>query len=246
VVVGVRGQRGLLAPGPEAPLSELSQNLGYLLFGSLSAQTLSYAPFLGAELLATTHHEKSVVANFLVGFFLARIPVLLFQAVQAALLPKLAGLAGAGRTDDFRNGLRKLVLVVVGIGALGALGGGTLGPWAGGILFGSKFTLGNLDLALLAAGSGLFILALTLAQALIALLGHARALWAWLTGIVVFVIATAAISAELFLRVEIAFIIGAAASAAAMGWFLLRSISGTSGETLATFVEQIEHEPLEI
>ena len=66
------------------------------------------------------------------------------------------------------------------------IGGYVLGPTAGEILFGDKFTLGARDLALLAAGSGLFILALTLAQALIAVMGHARATWAWVAGNVAF------------------------------------------------------------
>ena len=118
---------GSLAPGPQAPWSELSTNLGYLLGGSLMAQALSYAPFLGAQLLSTPRREARAVADFIVGLFLARIPILLFQAVQAALLPKLAHLAGAGQHDDFQSGLRKLVLVVVGIGVIGVVAAGTIG-----------------------------------------------------------------------------------------------------------------------
>ena len=245
-LVSLRGQHGLLAPGPNAPWSELSTNLGYLLFGSLFAQSLSYAPFLGAQLLAT-HAQRNAVADFIVGLFLARIPILLFQAVQAALLPKLAGLASAGRHEDFRNGVRKLVAVVVAIGLIGVVAGGTLGPFVGKILFGSKFTLGNADLALLAAGSGLFILALTLAQALIALMGHSRALIAWAAGIVAFVVVTAVTGPDLFLRVEIGSIAGAGASAAMMALMLIpRMREGIGAGSLTELVQQIEHEPLEI
>ena len=75
-----------------------------------------------ATVLATSD-DHGAVAAFVSGFFLARIPILLFQAVQAALLPKLARLAGAGEHEDFRIGLRKLILVVVGIGLLGVVGG---------------------------------------------------------------------------------------------------------------------------
>jgi O-antigen/teichoic acid export membrane protein len=245
-LVALRGQHGLLAPGPNAPWSELSTNIGFLLFGSLFAQALSYAPFLGAQLLST-HAQRNAVADFIVGLFLARIPILLFQAVQAALLPKLAGLAGQGRHEDFRNGVRKLVVVVVAIGVIGVIGGGTLGPFVGKILFGSKFTLGNGDLALLAAGSGLFILALTLAQALIALMGHARALIAWALGIVAFLVVTALTGPDLFLRVELGSIAGAAVSAAMMAWLLIpRMREGIGDDSLTELVEQIEHEPLEI
>jgi len=245
-LVSLRGQRGLVDPGPDAPWSELSTNLGYLLGGSLLAQALSYAPFLGAQILSSAG-ERDAVADFIVGLFLARIPILLFQAIQAALLPKLAHLAGAGRHQDFRAGVRKLVLVVVGIGAIGVIGGGTLGPTVGEILFGDKFQLGNIDLALLAAGSGMFILALTLAQALIALLGHARVLYSWAIGLAVFCGVTAIAGDDLFRRVEIGFIAGTAAAALAMAVSLLDKLrAGVPDDGLASLVEQIEHEPLEI
>jgi O-antigen/teichoic acid export membrane protein len=207
---------------------------------------LSYAPFLGAQLLAAPS-ERSAVADFIVGLFLSRIPILLFQAVQAALLPRLAAQVSAGQTDDFRRGMRNLIFVVSGIGLVGVIGGSTLGPSVGHLLFGSKFELGNLDLALLAAGSGMFILALTLSQGLIALHGDARALVAWACGLAAFVVTTAVASSDLFLRVEIGSIAGAAVSVAVMGGqYASRLRAGVGDDSLASLVEQIEHEPLEI
>jgi len=117
-LVALRGQHELMTPGPNAPWSELSTNLGLLLGGSLLAQVLSYAPFLGAQLLATSA-ERVAVADFIVGLFLSRIPILLFQAVQAALLPRLAAQVSAGQTEDFRRGMRNLLLVVSSIGLVG-------------------------------------------------------------------------------------------------------------------------------
>jgi O-antigen/teichoic acid export membrane protein len=245
-LVALRGQKNLLPPGPNAPWSELSTNLGYLLGGSLAAQVLSYAPFLGAQVLATSG-QRAAVADFIVGLFLSRIPILLFQAVQAVLLPGLAALVSAGRQSEFRARVRSLVLVVTAIGILGVLAAATLGPFVGKLLFGSKFQLGNLDLALLTAGSGLFILALTLAQALIALLGHARAMVAWLVGIVVFTIVTLLAGPQLFLRVEIGSIAGAGAAAAVMALQLFHQLRRGVGEgSLAALVDQIGTEPLEI
>ena len=243
--VSLWGQHGLLLPGPPAPWRELSTNIGYLFLGSVLAQALGYAAFLGAIVLANTSAERTAVASFLVGFFLARIPILLFQAVQAALLPKLAGLVGSGRHADFRSGLRMLVLVVAGIGVVGVIGGYTVGPWVGGVLFGDKFTLGHRDLALLAAGSGLFILALTLAQALIALMGHARAAFGWIVGIVGFVVVTA-LGDDLFLRVELGFLAGAAISAAITGGFLVERMRAGAEGRVEELRVLIESEPLEL
>jgi O-antigen/teichoic acid export membrane protein len=187
-----------------------------------------------------------MVADFIVGFFIARIPILLFQAVQAALLPKLAGLAGSDRLADFRTGLRKLVVIVLGVGVLGIVGGITVGPTVGKILFGDKFNLDRIDLGLLCAGSAAFILALTLAQALIALHGHARAFVAWLLGLVTAIVVTAVSSHELFHRIEYGFLAGCAMAAAMMAVLLRSSMRAATPESLSLFVEQIEHEPLEI
>src|SRR5439155_1345614 len=71
-VIALRGQRGLLAPGPEAEWSELSTNLTLLFLGSLTAQTLSYSAALGAILLAKGPRERAEAADFIVGFFIAR------------------------------------------------------------------------------------------------------------------------------------------------------------------------------
>ena len=244
--VAMRGQHDLASPGPDAHWSELSTNLTYLLLGSLTAQALSYSAALGGIVLAQGAHERKMVADFIVGFFIARIPILLFQAIQAALLPKLAALSGAGRIDDFRAGLKKLLMIVIGVGVLGIIAGATIGPIAGEILFGDKFNLGNVDLGLLAAGSALFILALTLAQALIALLGHARALVAWCIGLFVCIVVTAFSSSDLFLRVELGFLGGCGAAAAAMALLLTGRLRAESPESLGLLVEAIEHEPLEI
>jgi O-antigen/teichoic acid export membrane protein len=249
-LVALRGQTGLLTPGPDAEWAELSTNLTLLFLGSLAAQALSYAAALGVLVLAQGRVERDAAADFIVGFFLARIPILLFQAIQAALLPKLAALSGAGRHADFRSGLLKLLGIVVGVGALGIVVGATLGPWAGQLLFGAKFNLSHQDLALLCAGSACFILALTLAQALIALLGHGRALMSWIVGLVICVgvmaAGSSATTSDLFLRSELGYLAGCAAAAVVMAIFLLASVRSQRPESLSLLVEAIEHEPLEI
>jgi peptidoglycan biosynthesis protein MviN/MurJ (putative lipid II flippase) len=166
--------------------------------------------------------------------------------VQAALLPKLATLAGEGRHDDFRAGMRRLLGVVTGIAVIGTVAAATIGPFAGKILFGSdKFTIGNVDLGLLAAGSGVYIIALTLAQPLIALNGHAKATVAWVIGVAVFMGVVALVS-DLFLRVELGFLIGSAASAVVMAVLLVQLLRSGASTTIEPLIEAIEQEPLEI
>jgi len=233
--------RTLVADGPPAPYSELSTALGWLLIGSVFMQLLGYTPLLGVNLLESGS-DKEAAAAFASAFFIARIPVLLFQAVQGTLLPKLAGLAGAGRAKDFRDGLMRLLVVVVGIAVLGTVGALLVGPFAGRILF-KDFSMSASNLALLAAGSGAFIVALTIAQALIAVNAYARVAFSWVAGVVVFVVVCAGIS-DLFLRVEVGFLAGAGASCALMILQLRTAMArGLSADRL---LEAFEHEPLEL
>ncbi len=244
--ISLRGRTGLMEPGPPAPYGEISANLGYLLGGSLFAQVLGYAPFIGAQALAKSN-QRTAVADFIVGLFLSRIPIVLFQAVQAALLPGLTSMVSAGRDDEFRVGVRRLVMVVVGIGALGVAAGWLAGPWAGSLLFGAKFNLGRSDVALLATGSGLFILSLTMSQALIALSGHTFTMYAWLAGLVTFIVTTAVSTHELFLRVELGSIAGALGSLVVMTLFFMRRLrQGVAAGDLASLIDQLVSEPLEI
>ena len=226
-LVSVWGQHGLLEPGPEAEWSELSTNLTLLFLGSLAAQALSYAAALGVLVLAAGPEERARRRRRLHRRVLHRphpdpaVPGHPGRAAARSSPPS----SGAGKHADFRSGLKKLVMIVVGVGVLGVVAGATIGPTVGQILFGDKFNLDNRDLTLLFLGSAAFILALTLAQALIALLGHGRALIAWAVGLVlcvgVMALGSSATIDDLFLRSSSATSPAASAPRLMMTVFLL-------------------------
>lgn len=204
---GLIGVRGIVEPGPPAPMSELSTAIGWLLLGSTFAQALSYSAYIGASVLATRSQDAELGA-FIAGLFIARVPLLLFQAVQAALLPKLAGLLGHGKIREFRQGLTRLVFVVVVASAVGVVIALTVGPTIGRALFGEKFTLSGPGLAALTAGCCLVVIALTLAQALIALRRYALTAMAWVAGMLAFGLVMWLVDVDVFTRAEIAFVAG--------------------------------------
>jgi O-antigen/teichoic acid export membrane protein len=241
--IALRGQRGLLEDGPDAPYSELSRSLGWLLAGSLLMQALGYSVLLGIGVLKGGT-DKKLVRALNSAFFVGRVPPLLFQAVQGTLLPKLAGLAGAGRHDDFRTGFRQLMVIVCGIAALGTGAAFVVGVPLGKILF-PPFDIGAVDLGLLVAGNGMFIIALTVAQALIALHGHKAASIAWGVGVGVFAVVAAVISA-LDTRVEVGFLAGTIATTAVMSWALAARMKRGVDEGIDSLISRIEHEPLEL
>ena len=115
VFIALRGNYHLTTEGPPADWGELTPNLGWLVAGSVAAAALVNAGPLAAKLLADDT-QSAIVSEFSYAVLVARVPLFMFQAVQAALLPKLARLAAQGLYDDFRQGFRRLMQVVVVVG----------------------------------------------------------------------------------------------------------------------------------
>lgn len=185
--------------GPPASYAEITPNLGWLLLGSVMGAALVNAGPLGVDILANAGDAAKVTA-FGNGVLLSRIPLFLFQAVQAALLPRLARLAARGDLTEFKQGLSLLMRVVAGVALVGIAGSFLLGPWALELVYD-----GGLDrrtLTLLAIASGLYMLATALAQAVIALQGHKLVALGLLSAMATFVVVTALSGDDLYFRVE--------------------------------------------
>ena len=211
VGLGIVTFRGALHtnPGPEAPWGEVTQNLGWLLVGSVFAAALVNAGPIATTILADPD-QKSEVTQFAYGVLLARIPLFMFQAVQAALLPKLSRLAARGELKEFRAGLRRLLTVVLVVGVVGTVGALILGPFVIEVVYDADLT--GRTLAMLALGSAIYMVALSLAQAVIALKGHAYVALGWFLGAVAFVLGTWLFSDDLFRRVEFGLLISSLAA----------------------------------
>ena len=209
VVVALRGQRNILQPGPDAPWSELTQNLGWLVIGSVMAAVLVNAGPIVAGLLKHDD-QKALVSHFTFAVVITRVPLFMFQAIQAALLPKLASLAAHGRFDEFRAGFRRLLGIVAAVGVLGVLGALAVGPFAV-RLFSPEAILPRGTVVLLALASALYMVGLAMAQAVIALHGHAKVAVGWTVAVAVFLVVTAVGSrSDLLLRVELGLVAGGA------------------------------------
>ncbi len=243
VAVAMRGQRGIITDGPDAPWSELSRAMGWLLVGSVLAQGLVNVPVLAVRVLATAE-ESAAAGRFQLGLVVARVPLFLFQAVQASLLPKLSALAGSGRIEEFRAGFRRLVAVVVVLGLVATVAAFAVGPVAVRVLFGSDYELSRRTVGILAAGSAAYMLAVAMAQAVIALGGHARMALCWLLGVVVFAGVTLA-GDDLFLRVELGLLAGCVVSAAGMAAIVAQRIRAGAALDPGRLIEAIHDVPLE-
>ena len=125
--------------------------------------------------------------------------------MQAALLPRLTRLAARLAINEFRSGLKQLVVLVIGVGVLGTIGAFAIGPNVLDLVYG-----GGIDrrtITLLALASAIYMLALALAQAVIALNGHKHVALGWSLAFVAYVLTVWQASDDLFLRVEIALVV---------------------------------------
>jgi O-antigen/teichoic acid export membrane protein len=213
-----------------------------LLIGSVCAATLLNAGPITASLLASDN-EEALITAFSYGVLLSRIPLFLFQAVQAALLPRLSRLAAQGAYAEFRSGLKRLMLLVLAVGAVGTAGAFLLGSWALKLVYDAD--LSGRTLAMLTFSSAVYMLALATAQAVIALQGHALVALGWVTGLVAFVLGTWLSADEVFRRIEIGLVLSSLAALAAFALALRHRLRVGATPTRGSMMEAITDMPFE-
>jgi O-antigen/teichoic acid export membrane protein len=240
-VVGMRGQTRT-DPGPDATYSEITPNLGWLLLGSVMAAGLVNAGPLGVDILARSDQAQLVTA-FGNGVLLSRVPLFLFQAVQASLLPRLARLAAKGDLDEFREGFSLLMKVVLGVAVLGVVGSFALGPWALELVY--EGGLDRRTLTILALASGLYMIALATAQAVIALHGHSWVALGWLSAMAVFLVVTTVSSDDLFLRVELGLVAGSLTACIIFAYALRMRINSGAIPDAESMLDGVMDSPFE-
>ncbi|HEU5156380.1 MAG TPA: hypothetical protein VFU43_05240 [Streptosporangiaceae bacterium] len=216
---GMYGAGPAVRPGPSASWSEVSANLGWLLTAALCAQGVANAAIVALRLLSP---GGDAAGQFLAAFVIARIPLFLFQAVQAALLPGLARALAAADAAGFRRELRRVLAATGLVGMVGVLGAAAAGPEALGLAFGAGFELGRADIVVLAAGTALYMLALVFQAGLLARARHRDNALCWALALAVFA-AACALPVAALARVELALILSSAVAAGALGARLLRS-----------------------
>ena len=228
--------------GPAATWSEVTPNLGWLLLGSLFAAALVNAGPITVDILGH-NAPPELVTRFGNAVIFARIPLFLFQAVQAALLPRLARLAAQRKLSEFKRGLQHLLILVGTVGVLGTVGAFALGPWLLKLVY--EGGIDRRTMTLLAFASALYMLALAIAQAVIALSGHARVAVGWCAGFVTFVIVAWLSSNDLYLRVELALVASSLVSLAIFVVSLTQKMSGNAIFDDASIIDALAERPLE-
>jgi O-antigen/teichoic acid export membrane protein len=214
VITAVARERGLTAPGSHTSNAEVTTALGSLLVASMATQFMFNGGTVIVQLLASPSEERAA-GTFLNGRVLAFVPLFLFQAVTAALLPRLSALHSREARAEFQRTLARLLLFVMVLGVAAIAGATVLGPTALRLVFGPNFALSSRDLALLAASCTALMAAQALGQGLIARSNYGGLVAGWLTGVAAF-FAVIFLVQPLLLRVELGLVGGGLAAAAVL------------------------------
>lgn len=213
--------------GPAASMRELSASLGTLIVASLLSQVLvNVAPLLVKY--NASDSQQALAGAFAKAVVVTRIPLFLFQALQAATLPRLTHLATVGEHETFRSYFRTVLVGVAVIGGLGTIAAFAMGDFLL-RLFGSEGSMGRTDIALLAAGSAVFLLALQAAQALVAVNRQARTIVGWGAGVIGFGLGMF-VSGDLIGQAVYALLIGSAVAFVAMMALLYTGLGNVNQE----------------
>jgi O-antigen/teichoic acid export membrane protein len=172
-------------------------------------QTLMNA---GVLIVAATSATSAGITAGLTGFvfnvmLIVRAPLQLFQAIQTAILPHLAGLEARESPDEFHRAIKVTVLAIVAFAGAVAIGLLLVGPPVMTALLGNKgYHYGRIGLAVVGLGMGFHLVSGTLNQAALARGRSSVAAIAWLCAAALFVllVATPTISGEVT-RVEVGY-----------------------------------------
>jgi hypothetical protein len=126
---------------------------------------------------------------------------------------------------------------------LGTIGAFALGPWVLELVY--EGGIDRRTMTLLAFASALYMLALAIAQAVIALNGHARVAVGWFAGFVTFAIVAWLSSNDLYLRVELALVASSLVSLAIFVVSLKQKMSGDAVFDDASIIDALAERPLE-
>jgi O-antigen/teichoic acid export membrane protein len=170
----------------------------------------------GGVLVVAARSGGAALTSGLTGFvfnvmLIVRAPLQLFQAIQTAILPHLAGMEAREDPHEFHRAIRITVLTIIGFALVVALGLLAVGPQVMTALLGDKgFHYGRIGLAVVGLGMGLHLVSGTLNQAALARgrSSHAAVAWLCAAGVFVALVATPTISNEVT-RVEVSYFVGA-------------------------------------
>lgn len=196
---------------PDGPVvSGLIGNSAGLVLAASCMQLLLNSGTLIARIAASP--DQQVAAAHLISFMtLARLPVFVFQALQAVYVSRLASHVHQGDTAEARELVRSLAALAVGMALATVAGAALLGPWAIEV-FGPGFRIDAGSAAVIGVSVAFYLVASVSNDVLLAVGRHRRIVAAWPAAVVVALIAALGIQ-DLLTRSTLPLIVAAIVAA---------------------------------
>lgn len=207
-IVGLPGTRDAIdTAGPVA----LLRSATVLITGAVALQTLLYGGVLVARILAPAT-EAAAAGQLLAAITVTRIPVFLFQSMEALVVPRIAELAARGDRTGLLAVVRRLLALVGSLAVLAVAGSALVGPQVVSLMFGADYVVAHGTMALLGLGTGVFMLAVAASDLTVSLGGHRRVAIGWTVGLAAAVLSVVVLQ-DFVLRVTVPLIVGSAVAA---------------------------------
>ncbi len=188
----------------------------WLVVATVSAQALINLPPIVVKATADAELAGQVLAILAI----ARMPVFLAPALLAPLLPVMVRQHERHETARLVRLATVLVATLFGCALAAALVSLRIGDWLVALLFGSAYELPPINLAILSAATFVFIAALLVTSALVAVRRNGWSLASWSLGLLVFAASAVAVR-SVPANVEVGLLAGALAAVLVSGWGLI-------------------------
>ncbi len=210
-------------PAPENPLPTrafLATLLGTMVATTISSSLVNFGPVVVK--LLTPSGVSSDAGSFLASAMIARVPILLFAAVQAVLIPRLVRALVARDHAAFARTLRLVLLPTAAMGIVGILVCLSAGPLLLRLFAGPGYSLSRTDITLLGVSTALYLLTLVLQPAAFTLERHSRVVLAWVAAAASFAVACL-LPGDPVRVVGIALVVASAVAAVALAFVVRRA-----------------------
>lgn len=193
-------------PGAVRTWGSLVHALGWTLVAVLASQSLANGGTFAVKALSEPHDPAAGV--FLTALVVARIPLFLYSALQASLLPGIAGMIARGDALGVRHLLRRVTLILGLLGGVATVLLTAVGPLLLRVVFGETFVISRWTLGLLSLACTVYMLAAAFGQVILAAARPRAAGIMWVLALATF-LACLALPITLNDRVSVALLVGA-------------------------------------
>jgi O-antigen/teichoic acid export membrane protein len=199
---------------PPSPDVSILGGSARLIVGALCMQLLLNSGPLIARADATPSNVE-FAGHLLATMTLARVPVFIFQSIQATYLARVAQAGHEHDSARLRRTLTALAGLVTAVGCATVLFAAAVGPLLVQLIYGESFDISREAAVLVAVGVALYVIATVANDTNVALGHHPRVAVSWLAAVVTGALSMA-LTDSLLLRSTLPLIVGSLVAAASL------------------------------